>query len=220
MTIDPQDLRDAITTLRDDFFHLEELKWERAKTAETPRKIKSNQCSRTPAPDGDWSLDLEDRLLEDRREKQDSKDYVPTPGEVLLPGGLYNMARDALNHTRAAGTPITPRTGGIVCAHLWRNADEIVANFPEVEALLDLLRAQHRFLQHQFTKREGHQPQPRPEARQPSNVIITLLAQNNITITRDQLNYWAKRGYITREPCSDGRSGYLISEIIKKVTGP
>lgn len=205
--IDEFDLRDAITALKNDFFRLEELKWERTKTGETARKMEPTFTSESPTPDNDWSLDLEDRLLEERRENPGDS-YAP-------PGGLLTMAYDALSYTSGAGHAIQPRTGGMVCAHLWRNAAEIADSFPAAQELLDLLRAQHVFLQREFTKREGTE-QPRPEARQTSTVICGLLGQRGIHITPVQLRQWAHRGKLTTTKIG-GCNGYLLSEVIKNL---
>ncbi|WP_147285146.1 hypothetical protein, partial [Corynebacterium renale] len=143
--VDEFDLRDAITALKEDFFRLEELKWERPKTAETARKMEPVFGSSTPTPDGDWSLNLEDCLLQERRDE-------------AIPGGLLKMAYDALSYTISDGASITPHTGAMVCAHLWRNAAEIADKFPAAQELLELIREQHRFLQREFVKREGNEP--------------------------------------------------------------
>ncbi|STC97631.1 hypothetical protein [Corynebacterium renale] len=201
--VDEFDLRDAITALKEDFFRLEELKWERPKTAETARKMEPVFGSSTPTPDGDWSLNLEDCLLQERRDE-------------AIPGGLLKMAYDALSYTISDGASITPHTGAMVCAHLWRNAAEIADKFPAAQELLELIREQHRFLQREFVKREGNEP-PRKEARQTATIICALLSQRGINITPAQLRKWAQRGKITTTKIG-GHNGYLLSEVIAHLT--
>lgn len=207
--IDEFDLRDAIRDLKDDFHHLDEFKWETVTKPKPERKTKPYFTSETPTPDNDWSLNLEDCLLNERHDD-------------TIPGGLLVMAHDALSYTVAGDRTITPRTGGMVCAHLWRNAAEIAEKFPAAEDLLELLREQSMYLRRQFAKRDRHGD---TMTAIPADTMATgfgtaadlaplVSAAIGHHVDRKQITYWGRSGRITAYTQPDGTTQYRLDQTI------
>lgn len=172
--------------------------------------MKQEQGPRSPAPDGDFVFNLTEQLLGEKANKQ---------GGEEVPGGLAVMARDALSYTpaprhtsRGEGYLDTAR-GGLLCAHISRQAAVIVDKFPAAAELMELLAEQAAYIHRQIIKRWGTS-KGRPEARHNSTVITRMLGQQNIYISRQTLHNWAERGHITRENDQNGRGLYLLSEVI------
>lgn len=199
-----QELRQAARNLADAYGSLEQAKWERS-SIKLARDMKPTFGPGAPTPDRDWSLNLEVSLL---KETTDEK----------IPGGLLVMAIDALSYTSAAGRAHEVK-GGMLCAHISRNAYEIAERFPAADDLLDLMIEQDRFITREIVRRFPTPTQPkREEPRHNSTVTIRILGQKGHRVTRDQLNYWTKAGHITREPMPGGRNGYLITEVLAHIT--
>lgn len=203
----PQQLHDAARTLANTYNTLQEL-------ADTPprtpnvRKMKPTFGPQPPTIDHDFTLNITHELM---RETKDPN----------IPGGLATMAHDALQYTKAPQH--TPHNTGwlddniapaILCAHIARQSQPISQTFPAATELLELLQAQHQYLTKQINNRYGR-PEHRQEARQTSTTIKKILAQQGITITRQHLHTWAKRGHITQHPNNQGKPTYLISEVIQ-----
>ena len=201
--VDEFNLRDAARNLADAYAELEELKWAKQET-KLARKMEPTFGPGSPTPDRDWSLNLEVSLLKETRDER-------------VPGGLLVMAIDALSYTSAAGRAHEVR-GGMLCANIYRNAFEIAERFPAATDLLDLMLEQDRFITREIARRFPTPTQPkREEPRHNSTVTIRILGQKGHRVTRDQLNYWAKRGHITRHQLANNRSGWLMSEIIHHI---
>ena len=208
--IDEFDLRNAIRDLKDDYHRLDEIKWEKVTKPKPERKMKPYFTSETPIPDNDWSLNVEDCLLNERLDD-------------TIPGGLLVMAHDALSYTATGDRTITPRTGGMVCAHLWRNAAEIAEKFPAAEELLELLQEQSMYLRRQFAKRDRHgdimtanQPDIRATGFGTAADLAPLVsAAVGKSFTRDQIRYWGRSGRVTPYTTADGTTHYRLGDLIE-----
>lgn len=171
------------------------------------RKMKPTFGPQSPTNDQDWTLNLTHELMRE------------TPNEKI-PGGLATMAKDALQYTPAPRhTPnntgycddhITP---GLLCAHIAAQAPHISTKYPAADDLHDLLQAQHHYLTQTLTRRYGRGPDA-PEARHTSTIIVAMLGQQGIPITRQHLHTWAQRGHITQQTNNQGRPTYKLSEVI------
>ncbi|QQB47596.1 hypothetical protein I6I10_06950 [Corynebacterium glucuronolyticum] len=113
---------------------------------------------------------------------------------------------------------IEPITGPMVCAHLWREADEIVQRFPVVEDLVELMVTQAGFIARECELRERSQGieagAPQAQARMTSSVICPLLAQRGYDVSPELLRQWVKRGKITAY-VQGGRNYYKLEEILR-----
>lgn len=194
---------------------LEEHKWT-PKRPQHVRKMKQEQGPRSPAPDGDFVFNLTEQLLGEKVNKQ---------GEEEVPGGLTIMARDALSytpaprHTTKGDGYLDPARGGLLCAHISRQAPTIVERFPAATELMELLGEQANYIHDQIIRRWGTS-KGRPEARHNSTVITRMLSQQNIHISRQTLHNWAERGHISRQNNQHGRGMYLLSEVIAHASKP
>lgn len=199
MTVTEWNLRQQARQLADAYATLEEL-------SDTPprpnhvRKMKPTFRPQSPTNDSDHTINLIYELMRD------------TPDDKI-PGGLRSMACDALSYTTATGYAHDTQPG-ILCAHIAYHAQTITEKFPAVEELLELMQQQEHYIRRDINKRFGN-PTNRPETRHTSTIIVRMLAQQGITITRQHLHTWAMRGHITQHHNHHNKPTYLLSEVIQ-----
>lgn len=207
MTTDEFELRRLVKNLAHLYATLDDLKWTPTRQ-EQVRKMKPSFNSQTPSPDGDWALNLQIELMRD------------TPDDTI-PGGLRTMACDALNHTTARGYGHETNPS-VLCAHLYRHAQEITENFPATEELTELLTKQTHYIHTKITHKQGTTPPP----QLPPNTMSTGLgtaadlaplatAITGLAITRKQITYWGRAGHITTYLQPDGTATYQLAQVVE-----
>lgn len=198
-----ESLRHAARDLRSQFCYLGRIRWTRKKL-KIARKMRPTFGPQSPTPDGDWSVSLEDCLLNERRDEQ-------------VPGGLLVMVEDALHY---AGLAMQPDLNGVqVCALVERHAWQIAEKFPAVEDLVELMITQAAYIAQAISRRYPEvefEPMTRP---MPATEIVKQLAVRGTATTVDAVRGWARSGHISYMDLPNGRHGYLLAECLAYIRG-
>lgn len=192
MTADQWELADLAKNLYHLYRELDRHKQEKAQAPRGERVLKPAPGPRDPG--NGWAISLEAELSAD----------------------LFEMTRDALNHT-SRRTHILSQHGYRCCAVIRTNSMEIVEQFPAVEDLEELMHDQVKTLIHELQPKDIDQVINRPEPRQRAEVILQRLARMGHSISPTTLRTWASKGHITTE-LRDNRGTYLMTEVLAWVT--
>ncbi|MCT1491341.1 hypothetical protein M3G47_01320 [Corynebacterium sanguinis] len=198
------DLRDAAKALSAAYAELRAYKHTTTR-GEKLRPMKPTFGPGTPAPDHDWSFNIE-HLLTHPRTDDDREQEAPV--------GLHEMVIDAQRHihNRTIQTCDGYRLSMFIAQHAWDIADK----FPAADDLLDLMRAQEHYIARALGRRYPQErKQSQVEQRQNSTVICKMMGQLGHTITPELLRKWVERGKITSATV-DGRNMYLMSEVLRE----
>ena len=212
------ELHQAARKLANLYHELEELKFAPTRTPNV-RVQKPTFRSMDPAPDQGWAFNHEHELMRD------------TPDE-RVPGGLENIAKDALDYTHArrhrardydsAGYRDHDATPAHLCAYIARYAQEITTNFPAADDLLEVINHQRAYLNRQIEKRHGTRNlTPRPPDTMATgygtaaDLAPLVTAAIGHTIDRKDVTYWGKSGRITPFTQPDGTTIYRLQDVIK-----
>ena len=196
---DAPKLRRVAKDLADAYNTLNELK-DHHPRREKLRPMVPHFGPTSPHLDGGWAFNLEYELW---RETTDEK----------VPGGLRTIAVDALGYTTAHRAYLDETRPGMMCAYLYRHAEEIVQHFPAADDLADLLVEQYIYITKAIEKRYGKGDEA--EQWQTSRSICYRAQQMGLTITPELLRQWARYNYITAQRRPDGRNTYLMSEVLE-----
>ena len=149
------DLRDTAKALAAAYAELRAYKHVQL-CGEKLRPMKPSFGPGTPALDHDWSFNIE-HLLTHPRTDDDREQEAPV--------GLHEMVADAQRHihNRTIQTRDGYRLANFVYTHAWEIADK----FPAAEDLLDLMRAQERYIGREIQRRYPQRKRitPPPEAK-------------------------------------------------------
>lgn len=149
------DLRDTAKALAHAYAELRAYKHVQLR-GEKLRPMKPAFGPGTPAPDHDWSFNIE-HLLTHPRTDDDREQEAPV--------GLHEMVVDAQRHihNHTIQTCDGHRLANFVYTHAW----EIVEHFPAADDLLDLMRAQERYIGREIQRRYPQRKRitPPPEAK-------------------------------------------------------
>lgn len=155
MTADEFDLRDTADALAHAYKELRAYKHTQLRT-EKLRPMKQTFGPGTPAPDHDWSFNIE-HLLTHPRTDDDREQEAPV--------GLHEMVVDTQRyiHNKSIQTCDGYRLANFVYTHAWEIADK----FPAADDLLDLMRAQERYIGREIQRRYPQRKRitPPPEAK-------------------------------------------------------
>lgn len=199
------ELRRHAKHLADAYDTLAELKWTPIRQAPA-RKMRPTFGPMSPEPDQDWALNLEHELM---RETTDPH----------IPGGLRTIAYDALGYTTARRTYLDETRPSMLCAYIYRHADEIVEHFPAAEELTELLTEQHHYLTHHITARFGTTPTTPPDTQATgygtaADLAPLVTAATGRPTTREDIRYWGRSGRLTTYLQPDGSTQYRLDEAI------
>ena len=156
MTADPEfELRDAAKALAAAYAELRAYKHTTTRT-EKLRPMKQTFGPGTPAPDHDWSFNIE-HLLTHPRTDDDREQEAPV--------GLHEMVVDAQRHI--ANRTIQTCDGCSLADFVYTHAWEIADKFPAADDLLDLMQAQERYIGREVQRRYPQRKRitPPPEAK-------------------------------------------------------
>lgn len=195
---DAAHLKRVARELADAYATLTELK-DHQQRREKLRPMVPHFGPTSPHTDGGWAFNLEYELW---RETSDER----------VPGGLRTIAVDALGYTTARRDYLDETRPSVMCARIYRHADEITAHFPAADDLADLMVEQYVYLTRAIQRRYGTNDQV--EQRQTSRSICYRMAQHGFTVTPAQLRQWARYKHISAQPRPDGRNSYLLSEVL------
>lgn len=196
-----QSLRQAAQGLRHQIHALHEIRWYRKRT-KLARKMAPTFGPQSPTPDGDWSLNLEDCMLNERRDEQ-------------IPGGLRIMVEDALQH--AGHQPPLQPTATLCCDLVEQHAWDIAEKFPPVDDLIELLQTQAAYISQAISKRYPDTKETPLTRRLTATDIVQQLAIKGTATTVAAVRGWARRGHITAKPLPNGRNGYRLDECLLHV---
>lgn len=201
LAVREESLRHAARDLRNQFCYLGRIRWTRKKI-KLARKMRPAFGPQSPTPDGDWSVSLEDCLLNERRDEQ-------------VPGGLLVMVEDALQYV---GLAMQADLNGVqACELVERHAWQIVEKFPAVDDLVELMLAQTAYVARAISKRYPEvefEPMTRPMT---ATEIVKQLAVRGTATTVDTVRGWARRGHISVTDLPNGRNGYRLDECLLHV---
>lgn len=195
---DAPSLRRVARDLADAYNTLDELK-DHQRRREKLRPMIPHFGPTDPHTDGGWAFNLEYELW---RETTDEH----------IPGGLRTIGVDALTYTTARRAYLSEARPSMLCAYIYRHADEIVQHFPAVDDLADLMVEQYVHITRAIKKRHGIGEQI--EQRQTSRSICYRMGQIGFPITPEILRQWARYNHISAQPRPDGRNSYLLSEVV------
>lgn len=149
------DLRDAAKALSAAYAELRAYKHTTTRT-EKLRPMKPAFGPSTPAPDHDWSFNIE-HLLTHPRTDDDREQEAPV--------GLHEMVTDAQRHIH--NHTIQTHDGHRLAMFVYTHAWEIAERFPAAEDLLDLMRAQEHYIDREIQRRYPQRKRitPPPEAK-------------------------------------------------------
>ena len=214
-----EDIHHAARQLANAYDELAQLKLAPIRTPNV-RVQKPTFRSISPAPDQDWAFNLEHELMRDTTDER-------------VPGGLKNIATDALSYTDArrhkarnydpAGYRDPDATPGVLCAYIARHAVEISNDFPAAQELLELLVEQRTYLSEKLTQRYGKKTlKPMPAdtlttgygtAADIAPFVSSLVGKS---ISRDQIRYWGRSGRITTYTTPSGTTHYQVSQVVEE----
>lgn len=196
-----QSLVHAARELKGQFRLLETVRWYKPKI-HLARKMKPTFGPQSPTPDNDWSLNLEDCLVHERRDEQ-------------IPGGLAVMVADALEH--AGHQPPLQPTATLCCDLVEQHAWDIAEKFPPVDDLIELLQTQAAYISQAISKRYPDTKETPLTRRLTATDIVQQLAIKGTATTVAAVRGWARRGHITAKPLPNGRNGYRLDECLLHV---
>lgn len=201
LAVREESLRHSARDLRNQFCYLGRIRWTRKKI-KLARKMRPAFGPQSPTPDGDWSVSLEDCLLNERRDEQ-------------VPGGLLVMVEDALQY---AGLAMQADLNGVqACELVERHAWQIAEKFPAVDDLVELMIAQTAYVARAISKRYPEvelEPMTRPMT---ATEIVKQLAVRGTATTVDTVRGWARSGHISVTDLPNGRHGYLLAECLTHI---
>lgn len=207
LSVREQTLRAAATDLRTQFHHLQTVRWTKPKI-KLARKMRPTFGPQSPTPDNDWSLNLEDCMINERLDER-------------IPGGLAVMVADALEH--AGHRPPLQPTGIKLCDLVEQHAWDIAERFPPVDDLTDLMIEQTAYLATAIKRRYPDTKETPLTRRLTATDIVQQLAIKGTATTVAAVRGWARRGHITAKPLPNGRNGYRLDEClmyVAKITHP
>lgn len=208
------DLRDAAKNLANAYAELRAYKHITTRT-EKLRPMKPTFGPGTPAPDHDWSFNIE-HLLTHPRTDDDREQEAPV--------GLHEMVVDAQHHihNQTIQTCDGYRLAMFVYTHAWEIADK----FPAANDLLDLMRAQERYITREIQRRYPQHKQVRDVAAHYTNpttgagyataaelapLISRALARR---IDRKHITYLGTSGAINTYLTPKGTKAYSLQEVL------
>lgn len=203
--VDQWELASNARALQRAFAELHHLKMGVTHAPQQERIMASTPGPRTPSGDGDNALNIEMELLRDTTDDD-------------IPGGLFNMTRDALNHT-GKRTIILTRNGIRCAANIFSAAMEIAENFPEADALNDLLIAQEDYLGAYIAKNREriHGQQQHVANEDPyltAGSIQRSLATRDLTCPEGTIRRWASEGKVKTRAMGKGRTTYRLADVL------
>ena len=193
-----QSLVHAARELKAQFRLLEKVRWYHPRV-QLARKMRPTFGPQSPTPDNDWALNIEDCMINERRDER-------------IPGGLAVMVADALEH--AGHNPPTQPTGIKLCDLVEQFAWRIAERFPAAPDLTDLMIEQTAFVSKAISKRYPDTKETTMTRRMSATDIVQQLAVKGTATTVAAVRGWARRGHISAEPLSNGRSGYRLDECL------
>lgn len=183
-------IRDTAKTLADLYQDLDAAKYTRPKPPEV-RTMRPAPGPRPPAPDHLISLDEE------------------------LSSRLMEMVGECRTHLDPART--FAKDGVELARWVAYNAEQ-VAELGVAEDLLQEMQDQVRHIKFKLFGNAIAKVAKLPERRQSAQSICVRLSSMGHRATPDLLRKWAERGHITREDRNDGTAGYLITEVLNRIT--
>lgn len=214
-----EELHQAARKLAGLYHELEELKFAPTRTPNV-RVQKPTFRSMDPTPDQGWAFNHEHELMRDTTDER-------------VPGGLENIAKDALDYTHArrhrardydtAGYRDHDTTPALLCAYIARHAQEITTNFPAADDLLEVINHQRAYLNRHIEQRHGTRnltPMP-PDtmatgygtAADIAPLVSSLIGKS---ISREQIRYWGRSGRITTYTTQSGKTHYQVSQVVEQ----
>lgn len=203
--VDQWELAANARALKHAFSELHHLKMGATHAPQRERIMTSTPGPRTPSGDGDNALNIEMELLRDTTDED-------------IPGGLFNMTRDALNYT-GKRTIILTHNGMRCATNIFSAAMEIAENFPEADALNDLLVAQEDYISTYIakTRERVHGQQQHVANEDPyltAGSIQRALATRDRTCPEGTIRRWASEGKVKTKPSSGGRTTYRLADVL------
>lgn len=127
---------------------------------------------------------------------------------------LTEYVQDAARYIRPV--PTKTRDGIILCQWVEHHADTI-ATLPVAPYLLAELQDSATQLDQRLQRTRPPQPVSIVEHRQTARSICARLGQMGHRIQPATLRQWHKRGKITAVELSNGRNGYLLTEVLDNI---
>lgn len=196
-----QSLVHAARELKGQYRLLETVRWYKPKI-HLARKMKPTFGPQSPTPDNDWSLNIEDCMINERRDEH-------------IPGGLAVMVADALEH--AGHRPPLQPTGIKLCDLVEQHAWDIAECFPPVDDLTDLMIEQAAYLATAIKRRYPDNERTTMTKPLPASEIVRQLAIRGTATTIDTIRGWARHGHITSTELPNGRHGYQLAECLNHI---
>lgn len=219
MTADESDLRDTARSLA--WLHqlLDDRKYAPTPPPSDGRPMQQTFGPGAPAPV--WTLDAEDRLLEERQELDEFGRDLPQ-GKII-PGGLRNLVVDAAAHV---GEPVRHPADEVklkgqklraveMCDFTARRAQQICMDFPVAEDLLALMQEQARWLAARLT--------PSQTAPDSGDTFLTMgsaqrsLAAKGLSCPEGTIRRWASEGLVATSVRDDRRRTYRLADVLDQL---
>lgn len=201
LSVREQSLRAAARDLRAQFQQLRTIRWTKPKIR-LARKMRPTFGPQSPTPDNDWSLNIEDCMINERRDEH-------------IPGGLAVMVADALEH--AGHQPPLEPTGIKLCGLVEQFAWDIAERFPPVDDLTDLMIEQTAYIATAIKRRYPDNERTTMTKPLPASEIVRQLAIRGTATTIDTVRGWARHGHITSTELPNGRHGYQLAECLNHI---